>query len=233
MKLAPLRAFALAGALAAPALAVASVASGCDKSDAPSASTRTAGRSEAVVATGNMPTAAPAPAPAPHPAAPSGPRKICEGETVARTLPKMALARAQVPGVPPLDDKIPTGTGRWTWLNFFAAWCGPCKEEIPRLRTWEKKLAQAGTRVDLVFLSVDDDERQLAKFLEAQPPSGVRAALWIKENVREGWLGSMKMKNPPELPEHALIDPTGRVRCVIEGALEDTDYAPFAAYLAK
>jgi len=65
------------------------------------------------------------------------------------------------------------------------------------------------------------------------PGDGVRAALWIKETVRDGWLGSMKMKNPPELPEQALIDPTGRVRCVIEGALEDADYAPFAAYLSR
>jgi len=181
-----------------------------------------------------MPTAAPAPSPQPAHTAPAAPRKICEGaETVSRTLPKMALARAQVPGVTPLAAEIPAGNGRWTWLNFFAAWCGPCKEEIPRLRSWEKKLAQAGAKVDLVFISVDDDERQLAKFLEAQPQDGVRAALWVKETVRDGWLGAMKMKNPPELPEHALIDPTGKVRCVIEGALEDSDYGPFAAYVAK
>ncbi|WP_394847702.1 TlpA family protein disulfide reductase [Pendulispora brunnea] len=213
------------------ALAASVALAGCDKSDA--SGSRTSGRSEVVVATGSMPTAAPAPSPQPAHTAPAAPRKICEAETVSRTLPKMALARAQAPGATPLASEISTGNGRWTWLNFFAAWCGPCKEEIPRLRAWEKKLAQAGTKVDLVFLSVDDDERQLAKFLEAQPQDGVRAALWIKETVRDGWLGAMKMKNPPELPEHALIDPTGKVRCVIEGALEDSDYGPFAAYLAK
>ncbi len=222
---------ALAAVGAATATIFALVACDKDKPDAPSA---TAGRSEAVHATGNMPTAAPPvqSAAAPVHAAPAGPRKVCEGDTVARTLPKMALARAYANGAAPIDDKIPTGNGRWTWLNFFAAWCGPCKEEIPRLRTWEKKLAQAGTQVNLVFVSVDDDERQLDKFLEAQPESGVRAALGIKDTVRDGWLGSMKMKNPPELPEQALIDPTGRVRCVIEGALEDADYPAFAQYLS-
>jgi len=219
----------------APFVSVAALAPlaalGCDKSEA--AGNATAGRSEAVQATGNMPTAAPPPSPLPQAhAAPAGPRKICEGDTVARTLPKMTLARAQASGAAPVDDKIPTGNGRWTWLNFFAAWCGPCKEEIPRLRTWEKKLTQAGVHVDLVFISIDDDARQLDKFLEAQPADGVRASLWLKDNVRDSWLASMKMKNPPELPEHALVDPTGRVRCVIDGALEDADYGPFAQYLA-
>jgi hypothetical protein len=30
------------------------------------------------------------------------------------------------------------------------------------------------------------------------------------------------------LPEHALVDPEGRVRCFIEGAVEDADYAEIA-----
>ena len=51
--------------------------------------------------------------------------------------------------------------------------------------------------------------------------------------MRDGWLASMKMKNPPDLPEHALIDPSGKVRCVIEGALDDVDYPQFSAYLAR
>ena len=37
------------------------------------------------------------------------------------------------------------------------------------------------------------------------------------------------MKSAPELPEHALVDPSGRVRCFIEGAVEDGDYAEIAA----
>jgi hypothetical protein len=39
---------------------------------------------------------------------------------------------------------------------------------------------------------------------------------------------SLRMTNP-ELPQHALVDPDGRVRCFIEGAVEDADYAEIAA----
>jgi thiol-disulfide isomerase/thioredoxin len=217
-----------------PALIVVLGLAACDKSDPAKTTSTTSGRSEVVHATGNMATAAPAPTPTPTHAAPATPRKLCDADATVRTLPKGSLARAQVSGATPLDDKIPTGGGKFTWLNFFAAWCGPCKEEIPRLRTWEKKLADAGTPVNLVFVSLDDDDRQLSKFLEAQPPTGVKAALWLKSGgMRDGWLASMRMKNPPDLPEHALIDPSGKVSCIIEGALDDVDYPQFAAYVGR
>ena len=208
----------------------------CDRGDA--RATGGSSRSEVVVATGSMPTTAPSQAGAiPHvttPSSPAAPRKVCEMDTTVRTLPKVSLARAQAPGAAAVDDKIPTGNGRWTWVNFFAAWCGPCKEEIPRLRAWEKKLAQAGTPVELVFLSMDDDERQLGKFLEAQPADGIKAALWLKGgSMRDGWLSAMKLKNPPQLPEHALVDPTGKVKCVIEGAVEEQDFPQLQAIVAR
>lgn len=218
------------GALLLPLCAF---ALGCDKSDEPRRSSGSTGRSEVVHATGNMATAAPAPTPTPTHAEPTAPRKLCDGAPVARTLPKSALARAQAAGVAPLDGALPFAEGHTTWINFFAAWCGPCKEEIPRLRAWETKLREAGTPVKLVFVSMDDDERQLAKFLEAQPDTGIKAALWLKSGgMRDGWLASMKMKNPTDLPAHALADASGKVRCVIDGALEDADYPAFAAYVA-
>jgi len=224
----------IAIAIAAPAAASA-VATGCGKDDAKPSSSAGAGRSEQIVATGSMPTAAPvASVAAAHAATPSAPRTICDGDQPSRTVMKSGYAHAEATGAPALGEKLPTAAGRWTWINFFAAWCAPCKEEIPRLRSWEPKLAQAGTPISLVFVSMDDDDRELAKFLEAQPPSGVRSALWLKSGaMRDGFLGAMKMKNPPNLPEHALVDPSGKVRCVIEGAVEDQDFAQVSAVLAR
>ena len=36
------------------------------------------------------------------------------------------------------------------------------------------------------------------------------------------------MKNAGELPVHALIAPSGQVACLIQGAVEDSDYAAIA-----
>jgi hypothetical protein len=47
--------------------------------------------------------------------------------------------------------------------------------------------------------------------------------------ARNAWMTSLRMKSAPELPEHALVDPEGHVRCFIEGAVEDGDYAEIAA----
>jgi thiol-disulfide isomerase/thioredoxin len=205
--------------------------SACDDSSSSGAG-QAQGRSEVVQATGSMATAAPS-APASHAAAPSTPRVFCQGDQPARTLPKGTLPHVEAPGAASAGDHVPTGDGEWTWLNFFAGWCGPCKEEIPRLRTWEAKLAQEGAPTHFVFISVDDDQRQLTDFLTQQPAGGVKSALWLQSGgSRDGWLGAMKLKNPPDLPEQALVDPTGKVRCVIEGAVEDGDYAQVKALLS-
>src|SRR5665213_713535 len=185
----------------------------CDSSSS-SGSDTVQGRSEVVQATGSMQTAAPS-TPASHATAPSGPRVLCGGDQPARSLPKGTLPHVEASGSPSAGDHIPTGDGDWTWLNFFAGWCGPCKEEIPRLRGWEAKLAQEGAPTHFVFVSVDDDQRQLTDFLNAQPQAGVKSALGLQSGGnRDGWLNAMKLKNPPDLPEQALIDPSGKVRCV-------------------
>jgi thiol-disulfide isomerase/thioredoxin len=175
-----------------------------------------------------------APAPtATHAAAPvnTAPRQLCTGQS-PRPAPKGNPKAVSAPGVdaPPLP--VPFGVGKWVWINFWAAWCGPCKEEMPRLIGWKDKLAASGVLIDFAFVSMDDDERQLHRFIEAQPKNGVRASYWLPEGEgRSGWLAALNVKDPPQLPVQALVAPSGQVACVIEGAVEDRDYAAIAAIL--
>ncbi|WP_437586882.1 thioredoxin-like domain-containing protein [Sorangium sp. So ce1000] len=215
----------------------AGLAGGCDadkKSDLPPPPTPGQGRSNAVTAPAGAATAsARAPASATAEAAtPAAPRLLCAGQSPRPAPSSGGLTAVAATGAEPLPAHIGFGVGKWVWVNFWAAWCKPCMEEMPRLLGWQQKLRAAGVLVDLAFISIDDDERQLSRFLEAQPGTGVRASYWLPDGPhRAGWLRSLGVKETTELPVHAIAAPSGQVTCVIQGAVEDSDYPTIAALL--
>jgi len=204
---------------------------GCEDAKKPVATTRE--RSEVVQATGSAPTvpvAVTAVASAPKAA---GSRKLCEGQLgkPGRDLPKrFASSKAA------LGAKVPSpslSTGKWTWVNLWAAWCAPCKEEMPRLHKFSARLGQAGKELALAFVSLDDDERQLEQFLGVQGEEGVRATYWLREgHERDEWLVGAGLTRDPQLPIQMLIDPRGKVRCTVNGAVEDQDFAEIASIVS-
>ncbi len=202
---------------------------GCDPPSSGGAPTARSEQVVASVARASSPVPSAAPTMTAHP--PVQARRLCDGDGNARgrTFPRVTLPHVEAPGAAALDGVLPPGRGRWTWVNFWAAWCGPCKEEMPRLVAWQDRLAQAGTPVRFVFVSLDDDDRQLKSFLGNQPQDGIRSSLWLPDGTsRTTLLGGLKMTSSPALPEQALLDPTGRVRCFVEGAVEDGNYAEIA-----
>lgn len=229
------------GRLQAVAALFAAVAAACDRGASGAGGGAASSRSDQVFAAGptatpTASTALPPGEPPPHTgnAAPRA-RKLCVGDDSAkgRSLAKTPTSHLEATGATRIAD-LSSSRGQWTWINFFAAWCGPCKEEIPRLVEWSDRLAKAGTPIHLVFVSLDDDRRELQTFLDAQPESGVRSALWLPEgSTRDRWLKSLRIKSDPELPEQAIVDPEGRVRCFIEGAVEDGDYSEISSLVSQ
>ena len=170
-----------------------------------------------------------------QPAVPKKPRSLCAGKLAeaGHSFPKKHLSRAAAKAAVELPETLAVASGKWTWVNFWAAWCAPCKEEIPRLLGFEKKLAASGAPFRLTFISLDDDERQLNDFLEGQPAAGLHASYWLKEgNEREDWLKSAGQNPDVPLPFHLLVDPKGKIRCVIQGAVEDGDFSEISAIVA-
>lgn len=191
-------------------------------------------RNNAVLApSGQAAAAQPArPATAAAPSQAAAPRDPCAGQTNRPGPTKGALDVKAASGAPELPRPIAFGAGKWVWLNFWAAWCGPCKEEMPRLVAWQEKLRKAGVLIDLAFVSLDDDERQLERFLDGQPAAGVRASYWLPEGgARTSFLGSLHFKDTPELPLQALVSPSGQLACTIQGAVEDRDYDALARFV--
>jgi thiol-disulfide isomerase/thioredoxin len=233
------------GRLSAVGALIAAVAAACDRggsgaSAGASSSSGASIRSDQVFAAPQ--SAAPAATPPGESAAHAGTaaapraRKLCQGDdsTKGRSLPKTPASHLEAAGAPRLSGDLAAARGQWTWINFFAAWCAPCKAEIPLLVAWRDRLAKAGTPIQLVFVSLDDDRRELQTFLDAQPEGGVRSALWLPEgSSRARWLKSLHINSDPELPEQTLVDPEGHVRCFIEGAVEDGDYSEIATLIAQ
>lgn len=184
------------------------------------------GRSNGVLATpgatpvNSSPTGSP-PTPSAD-AAKKAPRKgpLC-GATNVRPLPTERISGLGTRSLPFAGGALPLGS--LTWVNLWAAWCEPCKKELPLLQTWKKELAKKGITLELVFVSIDDDKRQLAQFLEKNG-SGLGATYWLEEgNMRDVWLKKAELPQDPRLPVHLVVSPTGDVFCQIDGAIEESD----------
>jgi thiol-disulfide isomerase/thioredoxin len=220
-----------------PVLLALSALLGCEE-DSKKASLAPAQRSQAVQgpATAATSTAATVNATASAPSAKptSKPRKaLCGGalDRDGKSMPKKALGRHRAEGERELPAEPSFGSG-FTWVNFWAAWCVPCKEEIPRLMDFQKRLNAAGKSFRVTFVSLDDDERQLEKFLAEQPADGLRKTYWLREGQeREEWLIGAGVDPDPDLPVHLLVDSRGKVRCKVQGAVEDADYDGLFALL--
>jgi thiol-disulfide isomerase/thioredoxin len=200
----------------------------CDERPADPAPPPVRARREAVMTSARA--AAPSATEAATPSARAEPRRLCAGRPSGK-VPEGRLATRAAPGAGAPPTPIPFGAGKWIWLNLWAAWCVPCKAEMPLLIKWRDELRKAGVLVDLAFVSIDDDERELARFLTSQPEAGVRASYWLPDARRERWLAALGVGATPRLPVHALVSPRGELACVIDGAVEEGDFARLAAVL--
>jgi thiol-disulfide isomerase/thioredoxin len=118
---------------------------------------------------------------------------------------RLELAAADLDGrevdVGALDGKV-------RLVDFWASWCTPCREAMPRLDEWAEELGPRGLEVFAV--SIDEDRSQIIAFLERTP---VRfRVLWDKGGDRLSARYVVK-----ELPTTLVVDRKGIIRRVQEG----------------
>jgi thiol-disulfide isomerase/thioredoxin len=134
---------------------------------------------------------------------------------------------------PELDGAPPPGAGKWRWINVWATFCEPCIEEMPTLLDWRKRLAAAGTPLELVFLSVDESAATVESFARAHPnlPLGPRVKNAADPAALTAWLGSLGLDASAAIPIQIFVAPDDRIRCVRTGALSHYHYDAVAALL--
>jgi cytochrome c biogenesis protein CcmG/thiol:disulfide interchange protein DsbE len=142
--------------------------------------------------------------------------KVAQGESEVTT----ELARGGTPAAPPftlerLDGKgdlaIQSLRGKTVVLNFWASWCGPCRDEMPLLQQGSERWKDR----NVVFVGIDiDDLRSDARsFLERY---GVTYA-----NVYDGKSSTVGRYGATGVPETYFVDPAGKIRWRVAGPVED------------
>lgn len=122
--------------------------------------------------------------------------------------------------------------GRPVFVNVWAAWCEPCKQELPLLLGFAGQLRTQLPGVDVAFLSLDDDERQLTRYLDQS--GGLEETYYLPEGrERQEFLSALGLPESPRLPLQILVDGSGNVRCTIDGAIEPADLPALRKLLAE
>ena len=105
--------------------------------------------------------------------------------------------------------------GHVVLLNFWATWCGPCRDEIPELNSLQHDLSASGLKV--IGVSWDDSGEGIRQF-QTEIPQDYTVALG-GENFQAQFAGIRS------LPATIVIDREGRIRQKIIGARDKKGFA--------
>jgi len=132
---------------------------------------------------------------------------------------------------PPVEGTAPTGAGGGLlWVNLWATWCKPCVEEMPMIAGWKKDLAARGKKLELRFVSVDEDAKAIDAFRGQHP--GMPETLHIaSSSALAPYIGELGLDSGAGLPIHVFVDKTSHVRCVRAGAVADAHLAVITSML--
>lgn len=92
--------------------------------------------------------------------------------------------------------------GKVVLLDFWASWCGPCRQSFPTLERFATTYRERGLVV--VGISQDDREADFRAFLREHPVSFVLA--------RDSGHTVARRYAPPAMPTSYVIDRTGTIR---------------------
>lgn len=101
-------------------------------------------------------------------------------------------------------------------VNFWATWCGPCKEEMPRLQKLSDEYQGKGVR--FVAISLDAPETQ-GKIDSVVAKRGFRLPIWT--GASDQTLANLKLG--VLVPATLILDEKGEVIGKIEGEAREKD----------
>jgi thiol-disulfide isomerase/thioredoxin len=106
-----------------------------------------------------------------------------------------------------LEGNLPATRGQVVLLDFWASWCGPCKESFPEMEKINKQYAGRG--LVIVAVSVDEHRENMERFVKSMNISFA--------TVRDAQQKLVAATDVQAMPTSFLIDRAGKVRFVHSG----------------
>ena len=101
-----------------------------------------------------------------------------------------------------LSDHV--GKGKYTLLEFWASWCGPCRADIPHLKEAYELYHPAGFEV--ISISMDDDKDKWLKAIAEENMT------WLQVSDLKAFKGDFsKIYNFNGIPTCVLVGPDGEI----------------------
>ena len=96
---------------------------------------------------------------------------------------------------------------RYTWINFWATWCGPCREEMPMMSDIYDEYSNKGLAI--VAVNVNENKRTIQNYLDQYP---------VPFTVLRDSTGEITQSyNVEALPTSLLVDSAGVVQRITIG----------------
>ena len=129
-------------------------------------------------------------------------QRVAHALDKGQTAPEIALKDL---GGKPI--KLSSLKGKVVLVDFWASWCGPCRESMPFLEKLSKSYGEQGLVV--LGVNIDNDVAAARKFLKELPVSF--------SVVNDAEKSVAKAYAPPTMPSSYLIDRQGKVHVVHAG----------------